>query len=199
MPATMMHLAAGKLLRPQGNDFFLWGCILPDCVDANRALKDRLHFRNIPPQERLSALIRFGKGLDLSDDFEFGVLFHFYLDYLWDNGPQSAHRRAYSGETWFLSYREDLKKAGSRLAGRVPWNDQVWSRLKTPDPSLFENRLSLPKEDILHFLEFNSSWHRTERLPESPAFPDALVDSFLQRAVRAFQDFILNFFPEVRH
>ncbi|MBR7165739.1 MAG: hypothetical protein IKD18_05605, partial [Clostridia bacterium] len=80
MPATMMHLLAARRLWPRASDDFLWGSILPDCVDANRVLKDHLHFRDIEPEERPAALLAFGKSLDLSRDFELGVLFHFYLD-----------------------------------------------------------------------------------------------------------------------
>lgn len=195
MPATMMHLAAGKLLRPNGSDLFYWGCILPDCVDGNRELKDHLHFRDVSPEKRLSSLISFGKSLHFKDDFEFGVFFHFYLDYLWDHGPQSAHRRAFSGENWFPAYRAELKKAGSRVAQRVVWNQEVWERLRTPDPILFENRFSLSKEEIQEFLSFNASWHCTEVLPESEFFTDALVDSFLHRAGKSFDRFLADFFP----
>ena len=92
MPATMMHLYAARLLWPSGSDAYFLGSILPDCVDAHREIKDRLHFRDVPPEERLQRLIRFGQSLDLSRDFDFGALYHFYLDYLWDNAkspPQS--------------------------------------------------------------------------------------------------------------
>lgn len=197
MPATMMHLCAGRLLCPEGQDSFLLGCILPDCVDADRTRKDHLHFRDVPPEERLQSLVAFGTRLNLSRPFDFGVLFHFYLDYLWDNGPQKAHRTSYEGEQWFLDYRKELSRAGSRTAQRVSWNEEVWKRLARATPEDWENSLDLPEEDIRKFLAFNVRWHTEERLPESEVFTDGVVDSFLKRACRAYGQFLADFFPNV--
>lgn len=197
MPATMMHLYAAKTLVPQGSDAYFLGSILPDCVDAHRELKDHLHFRDVPPQDRLQALIRFGTGLDLTRDFDFGVLYHFYLDYLWDNGPQKAHRKMHGEENWFLDYRKELSRAGSRVAQRMPWSKALWARLHTPDPALYESSLCLPEDEIREFLEFNFHWHTKEAQPASEYFTDDLVDAFTLRAARAITEFLRNFFPAV--
>lgn len=197
MPATMMHLAAGKALLPRGSDSFLLGCILPDCLDSCREKKDKVHFRDVPPENRLEALIRFGQGLDLSLDFDFGVFFHLYLDYLWDNGPQKAHRKSHGEENWFLDYRKELSRAGNRVAQRSAWSKEIWARLKSPDPILFRGSIEFPEADIRTFLEFNADWHTKEVLPESEIFTDALVDAFLKRACLAFTLFLRDFFPKV--
>lgn len=197
MPATMMHLAAGKALLPEGSDSFLLGCILPDCLDSCREKKDKVHFRDVPPEKRLEALIRFGQGLDLSLDFDFGVLFHLYLDYLWDNGPQKAHRKSHGEENWFLDYRKELARAGNRVAQRSEWNGAVWARLRAPEKALYQGSIAFPEEDIHAFLEFNATWHTTKILPESEIFTDEVVDSFLRRACRAFTLFLRDFFPKV--
>lgn len=196
MPATMMHLYAAHLLDPAGSDSYFLGAILPDCVDAYREIKDRLHFRDVPPEQRLQSLIRFGQGLDLKKDFDFGALCHFYLDYLWDNGPQKAHRKMHGEENWFPDYRKELSRAGSRTAQRMPWSKELWTRLHTPAPALYENTMDLPEEEIHKFLEFNFHWHTEEALPESEIFTDALVDSFIRRACTAFAVFLRDFFPE---
>ena len=196
MPATMMHLAAGYDLIPGASDAFLLGCILPDCVDHDRTTKDHLHFRDVLPQIRLQSMITYTKEkLDLSRDFDFGVLFHFYLDYLWDNGPQKAHRKSFEGENWFPKYREELSRAGSGLAGRLPWTKEVLARLADPDPALYQSPLPLPEKDIREFLDFNCHWHTEVRLPESEHFTNDLVDSFLRRSRRAFGVFLRDFFP----
>lgn len=197
MPATMMHLYAAHLLEPAGSDAYFLGSILPDCVDAYREIKDRLHFRDVPPEDRLQSLIRFGKSLDLTSDFDFGALLHFYLDYLWDNGPQKAHRKSHGEENWFVDYRKELSRAGSRTAQRMPWSKELWHRLHKPDKALYENTMDLPEKEILHFLEFNFHWHTEEALPESEVFTDDLVDSFTKRACAAFTAFLRDFFPEV--
>ena len=197
MPATMIHLYAGVTLLPAGSDSFLLGCILPDCLDCDRALKDRLHLRDVPAEERLQRLVLLGKELDLDRDFDLGALFHLYLDYLWDNGPQSAHRRAYEGDDWFRDYRKELKMAGSRTAGRAPWNRDVWLRLAAATPEQYENSLGLPEEEIRTFLDFNSRWHTETVLSESTFFTDEVVEGFVKRSNRAFREFLTNFFPQV--
>lgn len=197
MPATMMHLLAAKLLWPEGSTPFFLGSILPDCLDCDREWKDRVHFRSIPQEERLAALITLAKELDLDRDFDFGALFHLYLDYLWDNGPQSAHRKSYTGSAWFVDYRKELSRAGNRVAQRMPWSRELWESLRDPDPSLYENSFHFPEEEIRIFLEKNYLWHTTERLPASEIFTDQLVDHFSQRAKRAFVGFLCDFFPEV--
>ena len=197
MPATMMHLLAAHALVPEGSDAYFLGSILPDCLDSDRALKDHLHLRDIPPEERLPALIRLGEELDLARDFDFGVLFHLYLDYLWDNGPQADHRRAYKGETWFRDYRRELAMAGSRGAQRMPWAKPLWERLYAAPPEAHKNSLGLPEDEIAKFMDFNYHWHTEEVLPESAIFTDALVDGFTARALREFRAFLAAHFPGV--
>lgn len=197
MPATMMHLAAGYDLIPNASDAFLLGCILPDCVDNDRTLKDRLHFRDVPPEDRLRTLISFAaEKLDLTRDFDFGALFHFYMDYLWDNGPQKAHRKSFQGEAWFPAYRKELSRAGSSLAARRPWTEAVFSRLADPSPALYESALVLPEKEIREFMAFNLHWHTEVRLSPSEQFTDELVDSFLKRSRKAYRVFLEDFFPK---
>lgn len=195
MPATMMHLLAGSRLVKDPTDAFLLGTILPDCLDGDRAKKDHLHLRDIPPEERLSALIRLGKELDLERDFDRGALFHLYLDYLWDNGPQAAHRRSYEGDTWFLDYRKELKKAGSRAYLYLEKGEEVWKRLEKAPSSLFESVLHLPEEEARAFLAFNCNFHITERLPESEIFTDEVILRFIDHSLKEFRSFLENFFP----
>ncbi|MBR2634745.1 MAG: hypothetical protein IKD31_04115 [Clostridia bacterium] len=198
MPATMMHLYAGHSLLPEGSDLFFLGCILPDCLDFDREKKDRFHLRDIPPEDRFVTLIRFGQGLDLKKDFDFGVFLHLYLDYLWDNGPQKAHRLSYTGkDLWFRVYRGHLAKAGSRVAQRFSWAKPLWERLREYRSLPLENSLALPEEEIDRFMAFNVRWHTEEALEESEVFTDALVDSFIGRAVESFRKFLSDFFPEI--
>ncbi len=176
-------------------DAFLLGTILPDCLDGDREKKDHLHLRDIPPEERLCALVRLGKELDLKRDFDRGALFHLYLDYLWDNGPQAAHRRSYEGETWFLDYRKELKKAGSRAYLYLEGGQEIWSRLERADASLFESVLKLPEKQAREFLTFNCRFHTTERLPESEIFTDEVVLRFIEHSLKEFRAFLEGFFP----
>lgn len=196
MPATMMHLYAAKVFRPDGSDSYFLGSILPDCVDAHRELKDRLHFRDIPGDERLPALVSFGKSLDLKRDFNLGVLYHFYLDYLWDFGPQSDHRKEHGEENWFVDYRKELSRAGNSVSHRFPWSKELWERLRAPEKELYENTLDLPEDEIREFLAYNYRFHVEEQLPKGEFFTDHLVDTFIHRSAEKFGEFLREFFPE---
>ena len=196
MPATMMHLYAAKVFRPGGSDSYFLGSILPDCLDGYRELKDRVHFRDIPKEDRIPALIAFGKNLNLKRDFDLGVLYHFYLDYLWDYGPQSDHRKEHGEENWFVDYRKDLSRAGNSVSHRFPWAKDLWERLRAPKRELYENSLSLPEKEIREFLEYNYHFHLEECLPEGEFFTDALVDTFICRSAQMFEAFLAEFFPE---
>ncbi len=197
MPATMMHLYAGKLDQPNGDLSYYLGCILPDCVDADRTVKDHLHFRDVPAEERLIHLIRFGKQLDLSRSFNRGALLHFYLDYLWDNGPQKVHRMNYNGESWFRDYRKELAAAGNETYRRMPWANALWNKIRTATPNDYDNSLELPEQDILHFLDFNYHWHTENELSPARIFHAELVDRFTARSVKAFHSFLHDFFPNL--
>lgn len=197
MPATMMHLCAALLLCPQGGTPYLLGSILPDCLDADREKKDRFHLRDQKPEDRLTALIRWAEGLDLEKPFSFGALWHLYLDYLWDNGPQSAHRRSYTGKSWFVDYRRELSSAGSRCAQRLSGNAALWARLAAAEAKAWQSELDLPDEEARAFLLHNARWHTETVLPESDFFTDEAVDRFLARSRRAFIDFLRDFFPHV--
>ncbi len=197
MPATMMHLYAAKKLLPGGSDAFFLGCILPDAIDTDRAWKDHLHFRDIPAEERVPAMIAFAKStLTLTRDFDFGVLWHFYLDYLWDIGPQQRHRDTYTGTQWFLDYRAEIAKAGSALARENAWAKPLWQRLKDPDPALYQNSIGMPENEIRHFLDYNFHWHTEKKLGPSEIFDPALVEGFTNRAVSEFKAFLKTYFSE---
>ena len=187
MPATMTHLAAAHLLWPGGSDAYFLGSVLPDCVDADRALKDRLHFRDLPAEKRLPALLAFAREkLDPARDFDLGVLFHFYLDLLWDRGPQRWHRQNYVGETWFKDYRKELRRMGLHLAHTEPWAQETWRRLADAPAALWQNDLGYGEKDVTSFLSFNVSFHTGADEGPSAVFTPALVKAFNEAACGAF-------------
>ena len=112
------------------------------------------------------------------------------------NTEKNGERKHAVTKNWFLDYRKELSRAGSRTAQRMAGSRDLWQRLHTPDPELYENSMDLPEEEICKFLEFNFHWHTKECLPESEIFTDELVDSFIRRASTAFAVFLRDFFPE---
>lgn len=103
----MIHLLCAADYAPEMDPVFCVGCIAPDCIDV-REFKDHTHFRDIPTAARPAALRDFARGLDLSDPFLLGTVFHLFADYTWDVGPQKMHRDSYTGEDWFHDYRREI-------------------------------------------------------------------------------------------
>lgn len=195
MPATMMHLYAAHMLWEEGGDAFYLGNIIPDCVDADRPTKDRMHFRDGDPAQRRERETRFFKTLDLEQELNFGFVFHYFLDHLWDIGPQAEHRRAYRGTDWFPAYRDEIRHTGSYLAHSEPWAKPLWRRLFEAPLSLCENSIGLPMADIRSFMAHNAQWHKTECLPPSDVFTPELVQAFTRDACRQFREYLKTDLP----
>lgn len=183
----MTHLSAAHRLLPTGSDAWFLGSVLPDCVDGDRALKDRLHFRDLPGEKRFPALLAFAeKKLSPANDFDLGVFFHYYLDLLWDRGPQRWHRQVYRGDRWFKDYRCELSKMGLHLAHTDAWAYELWEKLgKAPLPDR-EADLEYPPERMRSFLDFNVQYHRGPDEGASVFFTPDWVDAFLNAACGAF-------------
>ena len=199
MPATMMHLYAAKLLWQNATDEFFLGNIFPDAIDNDRPFKDKMHFRDLPEEKRLPALTRFAREkLRLERDADFGVLFHLYLDQMWDEGPQKRHREAYRGENWFRDYRREISEAGSYLARTEKWAFPLWARLLHPEKEMIRNDIGLKDADIYKFLEYNVHWHTTEKIGPSRAFPPKEVEKFTRASILRFCRYMETEFPGVR-
>lgn len=183
----MTHLSAAHRLWPAGSYAFFLGAILPDCVDGDRELKDRQHFRDLPGEKRLPALLAFAEEkLDPARDFDAGVFLHYYLDLLWDWGPQRWHRQLYRGAAWFKDYRFELSRMGLHLAHTEPWARELWQELeKEPCPDR-EADLAYPLSEMKHFMAFNARYHLGADEGESAFFTSAWVDAFLTGACGAF-------------
>ena len=183
----MTHLSAAHRLWPGGSLSYFQGSVLPDCVDGDRALKDRLHFRDLPGEKRLPALLAFAEQkLSPARDFDLGVFFHYYLDLLWDRGPQRWHRQIYRGKTWFKDYRYELSKMGLHLAHTDPWAYDLWEKLGNTAFPDREKDLEYPLSDMANFMAFNVRYHRGPDEGASVFFTPDWVESFLKAACGAF-------------
>ncbi len=187
MPATMTHLASAMRLWRGGSPAFFLGSILPDCVDGDRDLKDRLHFRDLPGEKRMSALLSFAEQkLSPENDFDLGVFFHYFLDLAWDRGPQRWHRQCYTGSRWFKDYRFELSRMGLHLAHTEPGAQALWAALaKEPLPDR-EADLEYPRKEMASFMDFNVKYHLGEDEGASSFFTPEWVDAFLAGALGAF-------------
>lgn len=198
MPATTMHLLAGNMLFPGGSDLFFLGTILPDCVDRDRALKDKLHFRTCSSEERLPEIAKFTKEkLDIeNNDLDFGYLWHFFLDREWDEGPQKEHKKYYVGENWFLDYRKEIGLAGSYIANHSDFVIPLWKRLIKFKDCKFPESIGFPEDYIKDFIESNYKWHTTESIGPSKVFTPEITKDFIEKAIMDFKAFLNKYFPD---
>ena len=115
MSSAMVHLTCAKLYDPGAPTLFYTGNIVPDLLSAREA-KDITHFRHLPTEQRMEALLRFGETLDLSDPLEKGVLLHLFLDLHWDKVGYEPYRKAHEEEEgWFARYRQEIFLASAHL------------------------------------------------------------------------------------
>ena len=60
MSSAMVHLTCAKLYDPDAPTLFYTGNIIPDLL-YSREEKDVTHFRHLPPEQRMEALLRFAE------------------------------------------------------------------------------------------------------------------------------------------
>ncbi len=151
MPSTMIHLLCAADYAPEMDPVFCVGCIAPDCIDV-REFKDHTHFRDIPTEARPAALRDFARGLDLSDPFLLGTVFHLFADYTWDVGPQKMHRDSYTGEDWFHDYRREITLAGREIYRTNPWCGRILDEMVSLPESAYFSMPEYPAPEIKRFL-----------------------------------------------
>ena len=188
MPSSMTHLLCGKLLIPDAPTRFFVGCISPDCIDV-REFKDRTHFRELPVDERLDALRDMARRLDMSDLYQYGVVYHLFADYTWDTGPQAAHRAAYRGESWFTDYRFAINECGREIYRRYDWAKGLWEDMAALDESEYAAIPEYPAEDIKRFILHGQKRSAEPAAKPSGFFTPALVDEYCAETAARFREY----------
>ena len=188
MPSSMTHLLCGKMLLPDAPTAFFVGCISPDCRDV-REFKDRTHFRNIPEEKRLDALRAMARRLDMSDPYQYGVVYHLFADYTWDTGPQAAHRRQYRGDDWFHDYRFAIKDCGREIYRRYDWCEGLWADMASLDESAYAAIPEYPADEIKRFILHGQKRAAQAPVAASEFFTPELVDAYCAETAERFREY----------
>ena len=189
MPSALIHVLTGKnYLADAGVPFFV-GTLAPDCIHG-REEKDRLHLRLSADRE--NDLMRLAGDWGTGDPFRLGALLHLYTDYLWDEGPQTAHKNAYIGETWFTDYRKEISLASCHMFHRFDWAPALWEQMLACPRETISSLADYPPEKIMDYIEYNRNWLRDHDTGSSPAFPPEMIDVFCRDAARSFEAFLLK-------
>ena len=188
MPSSMTHLLCAKMLAPDAETKFFVGNISPDCIDV-REIKDHSHFRELPESERLDALRKMARTLDLDDPYQLGVVYHLFADYTWDTGPQAAHRAWYSGDDWFHDYRFAINECGREIYRRYGWCKGLWVDMAALDESQYSAIPEFPPDEIKDFILRGQKRSAIE--PEAPSafFTPELVDAYCAETAERFSDY----------
>lgn len=189
MPSSMTHLLCAKLLLPDAPTRFFVGCISPDCIDV-RDFKDRTHLRLLPEEQRLPALREMARGLDMSDPYQYGVVYHLFADYTWDTGPQKLHREWYSGDDWFHDYRFAINECGREIYQRYAWAKPLWADMAALDESEYAAVGEYPAPEIKRFILHGQSRAAEELTRPSEFFTPELVDSYCAETAALFAEFV---------
>ena len=187
MPSTMIHLLTAYKYNPEASTAFWIGNIIPDSVRDWKE-KDKTHFRDRP--DRFNALEEMAHSLNLEDELSEGILLHLFLDYLWDSSPMHNYIKNFTGDSWFIAYRQEIALAGAWLYHHVNWSKRVWDEMISFPTSGYEKAPSISKENVPDFIARNSKWHYENNIGPSPAFPPDFVEEFTDKAVIEFKKWI---------
>jgi hypothetical protein len=185
----MTHLLCAKILLPDAPTAFFVGSISPDCIDE-RAFKDHTHFRDLPESERLGALRKMARELDMSDPYQFGAVYHLFADYTWDLGPQADHRRQYKGDDWFHDYRFAINECGREIYMRYPWAKELWEDMAALDESEYAAIPEYPTDRIKSFILRGKKRSEEPITKPSEFFTPALVDAYCAETAELFSDYL---------
>ena len=188
MPSSMTHLLCAKMLLPDAPTRFFVGNISPDCIDV-REFKDRTHFRELPVEKRLDALRDMARALDMSDPYQYGVVYHLFADYTWDTGPQAAHREWYRGDDWFHDYRFAINECGREIYRRYPWGEALWADMAALDESEYAAITEYPSDAIKGFILRGQKRAAEPITKPSDFFTPELVDAYCAETAERFREY----------
>ena len=195
MPSNMIHLLAAKLLgeaaenagRPDiyRSPLYWAAAIAPDAV-YEREPKDESHFRLEPDRE--SALRAYAE--PKKDPFGVGVVFHLYLDFLWDNECLPEYREWYErtvrGDGWFSPYRKEIGKTSAWLYHHLDWAKGVWAQMDGCDPAAYGPVRNADAETVCAYIRRSYKWHRENDIPASDFFTPEYAERFAASAAERF-------------
>jgi len=187
MPSALIHLHAGRILKPKAPAEFFTGTLAPDCIKS-REEKDLLHLRLSDDRER--DLLKLASEWDMDDPFQLGAMLHLYTDWLWDEGPQTDHKRAYTGNSWFPDYRHEINLASCHMYHHRAWAPDMFEAMISCDNDLLRALPDYPPEKIKPYIEYTEAWVSTHDTEPSSFFPPRLIDSFCRETAERFSDFL---------
>ena len=187
MSSLMVHLLAAKKYKTDPSVLFCVGNVAPDCVQEWKA-KDRTHLRD--REDREEALAALARSTDMSNDFLHGNILHLYLDWIWDRDFLVPYKKNYTGENWFIDYRNEISKASSWLFHHKTWSADVWNSMLECPAEQYDLNPMFPCEDILGMMTRNGKWHRDNILEASQAFPPDTVEAFTDEIASGFPKWI---------
>ena len=171
MSSAMVHLTCAKLYDPDAPILFYTGNIVPDLLSAREA-KDITHFRHLPTEQRMDALLR-----------------HLFLDLHWDKVGYEPYRNAHeSEESWFARYRQEIFLASAHLYHHTPGARELFFEMnRTFLPTEKTYPCGITREGAQAFV--SGTWYRLLNATEavSTAFPPSFTLPFARDVAEAFR------------
>lgn len=183
MPSSMIHSIAAYKYDPSASPLFYIGNLAPDSI-VLREVKDRLHFRKSSNRE-----MEIGKMLynvDEQDNFMRGVVYHLYLDMLWDREIINKFINDYKGANWFLSYREAIGEASAWLYHSHNWSLLFWKSMCNYEISKKMISNDYTVDGIQEFIYRNEKWHRENRRDSIGYFSEEVINNITDYTANTF-------------
>ena len=190
VPGTGIHFMVGYELESDAEDAFWLGCFAPDYAE-NRALKDKIHFRDA--ENRLAALTMLRDAVDMSDPFERGWVLHLFADMRWDVSLLKQFREDYIGAAeddggWFWAYREELGRTTCYIYNHMPWVQWVWMQLEAVDIARIGTTLPVVLEELEQKRDRLVDMYRGSDAMVRPEYYDAkMLAGFARDTAEAFR------------
>ena len=187
LPAAMIHLTAARAYDANAPVEFYIGNLAPDCINEWKK-KDRLHLRDRP--DRSEALYAYARGIDLSNVYLKGIVFHLYLDLLWDEAPMRRHNEQYTGENWISDYRREIGLTSSWLYHHQPWSEDLWKAMEHCPVSRYDCHPDYPSGLVSELIRRNGRFHRETFSQPSEVFPPDFSIHFAEESAHSFHRFL---------
>lgn len=183
MPSMMIHLLAAHKLCADKEPLFCVGTVAPDAVKT-REKKDITHFRTA--KNRVEALTKLAHNTNSENPFDEGILFHLYLDYLWDKKSFCSYKNTHKEDGWFFSYRSEIAMAGSYIYHNTDWSGEVFKKMLSCLKERYGKTPGASSTEVYEMIKRNNAWHQVNNIGPSSEYTPEFVEKFTDIAAEKY-------------
>ena len=185
----MIHLLVGKEINKNATTLFYIGCLAPDCIEE-RNFKDHHHFRD--RKDRIEGLYELREKLDISDEYQYGILLHLFTDLKWDQATNTDFRKYFFNDDVFefQKYRKEIGVVGNYYYHQCPWSPPLWQQMQDFPVEKYPLVYDFPPQNIHSFISRQSKWHAENNTGASQIFTTDFIKRFVCDTTSDFNEWL---------